>query len=135
MLNNGSDALVDQHTRFLMRFDNDFKVDGYPHDIEDGLSIKGGEFVTDSIRTGYKYTNTYDSFGMIDTFNSLSPDLFGNGDPFTMIFGINQYKLLTLVLLVMNGMMVFFILAYLMIMAYVCVLPLMVDHIRSMQVM
>ena len=30
MLNNGSDALVDQHTRFLMRFDNDFKVDGYP---------------------------------------------------------------------------------------------------------
>lgn len=30
MLNNGSDGLVDQHTRFLMRFDNDFKVDGYP---------------------------------------------------------------------------------------------------------
>lgn len=30
MLNNGSDALVDQHTRFLMIFDNDFKVDGYP---------------------------------------------------------------------------------------------------------
>ena len=87
MLNNGSDALVDQHTRFLMRFDNDFKVDGYPpHNIEDGLSIKGGEFVTDSIRTGYKYTNTYNSFGMIDTFNSLSPDLFGNGDPFTIDF-------------------------------------------------
>jgi hypothetical protein len=30
ILNNGSNALVDQHTRFLMRFDNDFKVDGYP---------------------------------------------------------------------------------------------------------
>lgn len=46
MLNNGSDGLVDQHTRFLMRFDNDFKVDGYPSpNIEDGLEIKGGEFV------------------------------------------------------------------------------------------
>jgi len=33
ILNNGSDALVDQHTRFLMRFDNDFKVDGYPPPI------------------------------------------------------------------------------------------------------
>lgn len=43
MLNNGSNALVDQHTRFLMRFDNDFKVDGYPSpNIEDGLDIKGG---------------------------------------------------------------------------------------------
>jgi hypothetical protein len=87
MLNNGSDALVDQHTRFLMRFDNDFKVDGYPpHNIEDGLSIKGGEFVTDSIRTGYKYTNRSNSYGMIDTSSALSPDLFGDGDPFTIDF-------------------------------------------------
>lgn len=87
ILNNGSDALVDQHTRFLMRFDNDFKVDGYPpHNIEDGLSIKGGEFVTDSIRTGYKYTNRSNSYGMIDTFSALSPDLFGDGDPFTIDF-------------------------------------------------
>lgn len=87
MLNNGSDALVDQHTRFLMRFDNDFKVDGYPlPNIEDGLEIKGGEFVTDSIRTGYKYTNTSNSYGMINTSSTLSPDLFGDGDPFTIDF-------------------------------------------------
>lgn len=87
MLNNGSDGLVDQHTRFLMRFDNDFKVDGYPPpNIEDGLEIKGGEFVTDSIRTGYKYTNTSNSYGMINTSSTLSPDLFGNGDPFTIDF-------------------------------------------------
>ena len=87
MLNNGSDALVDQHTRFLMRFDNDFKVDGYPlPNIEDGLEIKGGEFVTDSIRTGYKYTNTFNSYGMINTSRTLSPDLFGDGDPFTIDF-------------------------------------------------
>lgn len=87
MLNNGSDDLVDQHTRFLMRFDNDFKVDGYPlPNIEDGLEIKGGEFVTDSIRTGYKYTDTSDSYGMINTSSTLSPDLFGDGDPFTIDF-------------------------------------------------
>lgn len=87
MLNNGSDGLVDQHTRFLMRFDNDFKVDGYPPpNIEDGLEIKGGEFVTDSIRTGYKYTNTSNSYGMINTSSTLSPDLFGDGDPFTIDF-------------------------------------------------
>lgn len=87
MLNNGSDGLVDQHTRFLMRFDNDFKVDGYPTpNIEDGLEIKGGEFVTDSIRTGYKYTNTSNSYGMINTSSTLSPDLFGDGDPFTIDF-------------------------------------------------
>lgn len=30
MLNNSNNGLVDEHTRFLMRFDNDFKVDGYP---------------------------------------------------------------------------------------------------------
>lgn len=87
MLNNGSDSLVDQHTRFLMRFDNDFKVDVYPpHNIEDGLPIKGGEFVTDSIRTGYKYIDEYYSFGLIDTSSTLSPDLFGDGDPFTIDF-------------------------------------------------
>lgn len=45
MLNNNNDDLVDEHTRFLMRFDNNFKVDGYPlPNIEDGLDIKGGEF-------------------------------------------------------------------------------------------
>lgn len=72
MLNNNNDDLVDEHTRFLMRFDNNFKVDGYPSNIEDGLSIKGGEFATDLTRTGYKYTNTSDSYGMIDTYNVLS---------------------------------------------------------------
>lgn len=61
-------------------------MDTPPHNIEDGLSIKGGEFVTDSIRTGYEYTYTYVSFGMIDTFSTLSPDLFGDGDPFTIDF-------------------------------------------------
>lgn len=87
MLNNGSDGLVDQRTRFLMRFDNDFKVDGYPPpNIGDGLELKGGEFVTDSIRTGYKYTNTVNSYGMINTSRTLSPDLFGDGDPFTIDF-------------------------------------------------
>lgn len=87
MLNNNNDDLVDEHTRFLMRFDNNFKVDGYPPpNIEDGLEIKGGEFVTDSIRTGYKYTNTSNSYGMINTSSTLSPDLFGDGDPFTIDF-------------------------------------------------
>ena len=28
--NNNNDDLVDEHTRFLMRFDNNFKVDGCP---------------------------------------------------------------------------------------------------------
>ena len=42
MLNNGSNALVDKHTRFLMRFDNDFKVDGYPSpNIDILLLIRG----------------------------------------------------------------------------------------------
>lgn len=87
MLNNNNDDLVDEHTRFLMRFDNNFKVDGYPPpNIEDGLDIKGGEFVTDSIRTGYKYTNTSNSYGMINTSSTLSPDLFGDRDPFTIDF-------------------------------------------------
>lgn len=57
-----------------------------PPNIEDGLEIKGGEFVTDSIRTGYKYTNTPDSYGMINTSRTLSPDLFGDEDPFTIDF-------------------------------------------------
>lgn len=57
-----------------------------PPNIEDGLEIKGGEFVTDSIRTGYKYTNTSNSYGMINTSSTLSPDLFGDGDPFTIDF-------------------------------------------------
>lgn len=87
MLNNNNDDLVDEHTRFLMRFDNNFKVDGYPHpNIEDGLSIKGGEFIKDSTRTGYKYTNTSDSYGMIDTSNVLSSIYFNDGDPFTIDF-------------------------------------------------
>lgn len=87
MLNNKNDGLVDEHTRFLMRFDNNFEVGGYPPpNIEDGLEIKGGEFVTDSIRTGYKYTNTSNSYGMINTSSTLSPDLFGDGDPFTIDF-------------------------------------------------
>lgn len=87
MLNNRNDGLVDEHTRFLMRFDNNFKVDGYPSpNIEDGLEVKGGEFVTDSIRTGYKYTNTSNSYGMINTSSTLSPDLFGDGDLFTIDF-------------------------------------------------
>lgn len=87
MLNNNNDNLVDEHTRFLMRFDNNFKVDGYPPpNIEDGLSIKGGEFIKDSTRTGYKYTNTSDSYGMIDTSNVLSSIYFNDGDPFTIDF-------------------------------------------------
>lgn len=57
-----------------------------PPNIEDGLEIKGGEFVTDSIRTGYKYTNTSNSYGMINTSSTLSPDLFGDRDPFTIDF-------------------------------------------------
>lgn len=87
MLNNRNDGLVDEHTRFLMRFDNNFEVDGYPSpNIEDGLEVKGGEFVTDSIRTGYKYTNMSNSYGMINTSSTLSPDLFGDGDLFTIDF-------------------------------------------------
>lgn len=87
MLNNNNDDLVDEHTRFLMRFDNNFKVDGYPSpNIEDGLSIKGGEFIKDSTRTGYKYTNTSDSYGKIDTYNVLSSIYFNDGDPFTIDF-------------------------------------------------
>lgn len=87
MLNNNNDDLVDEHTRFLMRFDNNFKVDGYPpYNIEDGLSIKGGEFATDLTRTGYKYTNTSDSYGMINTYNVLSSIYFNEGDPFTIDF-------------------------------------------------
>lgn len=87
MLNNNNDDLVDEHTRFLMRFDNNFKVDGYPPpNIEDGLSIKGGEFATDLTRAGYKYTNTSDSYGMIDTSNVLSSIYFNDGDPFTIDF-------------------------------------------------
>lgn len=87
MLNNRNDGLVDEHTRFLMRFDNNFKVDGYPPpNIEDGLSIKGGEFIKDSTRTGYKYTNTSDSYGMIDTSNVLSSIYFNDGDLFTIDF-------------------------------------------------
>ena len=61
-------------------------MDTPPPNIEDGLEIKGGEFVTDSIRTGYKYTNTSNSYGMINTSSTLSPDLFGDGDPFTIDF-------------------------------------------------
>lgn len=61
-------------------------MDTPPHNIEDGLSIKGGEFVTDSIGTGYKYTNTSNSYGKINTSSTLSPDLFGEGDPFTIDF-------------------------------------------------
>lgn len=87
MLNNNNDDLVDEHTRFLMRFDNNFKVDGYPPpNIEDGLSIKGGEFTTDSTRTGYKYTNTSSSYGMIHTSSVLSSLYFNYGDPFTVDF-------------------------------------------------
>lgn len=87
MLNNNNDDLVDEHTRFLMRFDNNFKVDGYPPpNIEDGLSIKGGEFTTDSTRTGYKYTNTSSSYGMIHTSSVLSSLYFHYGDPFTVDF-------------------------------------------------
>lgn len=87
MLNNRNDDLVDEHTRFLMRFDNNFKVDGYPPpNIEDGLSIKGGEFTTDSTRTGYKYTNTSSSYGMIHTSSVLSSLYFHYGDPFTVDF-------------------------------------------------
>lgn len=87
MLNNNNDDLVDEHTRFLMRFDNNFKVDGYPPpNIEDGLSIKGGEFATDLTRAGYKYTNTPDSYGMIDTSNVLSSIYFNDGDLFTIDF-------------------------------------------------
>ena len=85
--NNNNDDLVDEHTRFLMRFDNNFKVDGYPPpNIEDGLSIKGGEFTTDSTRTGYKYTNTSSSYGMIHTSSVLSSLYFHYGDPFTVDF-------------------------------------------------
>lgn len=87
MLNNNNDDLVDEHTRFLMRFDNNFKVDGYPPpNIEDGLSIKGGEFTTYSTRTGYKYTNTSSSYGKIHTSSVLSPLYFHQGDPFTVDF-------------------------------------------------
>lgn len=87
MLNNNNDDLVDEHTRFLMRFDNNFKVDGYPPpNIEDGLSIKGGEFIKDSTRTGYKYTNTSSSYGMIHTSSVLSSLYFHYGDPFTVDF-------------------------------------------------
>lgn len=57
-----------------------------PPNIEDGLEVKGGEFVTDSIRTGYKYTNTSNSYGMINTSSTLSPDLFGDGALFTIDF-------------------------------------------------
>lgn len=61
-------------------------MDTPPPNIEDGLEIKGGEFVTDSIGTGYKYTNTSNSYGMINTSSTLSPDLFGDGDLFTIDF-------------------------------------------------
>lgn len=61
-------------------------MDTPPPNIEDGLSIKGGEFIKDSTRTGYKYTNTSDSYGMIDTSNVLSSIYFNDGDPFTIDF-------------------------------------------------
>lgn len=61
-------------------------MDTPPLNIEDGLSIKGGEFIKDSTRTGYKYTNTSDSYGMIDTSNVLSSIYFNDGDPFTIDF-------------------------------------------------
>lgn len=82
-------GLVDQYTKFLMRFDDGFKVQAEPPSLypEDGLEIKGGYFYPSyDGSSGYAYDSTSDSYGMINTSKMLRAEDFPDYHPFTIDF-------------------------------------------------
>ena len=76
-------GVIDDHTRFLMRFNGNFKVDGNPTPSGNLFIANNGNLITDgSIQCAqYNKTDPF-SYTIINTKESLLPELFYDGHPF-----------------------------------------------------
>lgn len=91
-----------------MRFNGNFKVEGNPTPSGNLFIANNGNLITDGSIQCVQYNKT-DPFlyTIINTKESLLPELFYDGHPFTIDFGISQPILLQVVWLSMNILMVF----------------------------
>lgn len=87
---------IDDHTRFLMRFNGNFKVEGNPTPSGDLFIANNGNLITDGSIQCVQY-NEKDPFlyTIINTKESLLPELFYDGHPFTIDFWYKSTNLVT----------------------------------------
>lgn len=78
--------MIDDHTRFLMRFNGNFKVEGNPTPSGNLFIANNGNLITDGSIQCVQYNKT-DPFlyTIINTKESLLPELFYDGHPFTLL--------------------------------------------------
>ena len=89
-------GVIDDHTRFLMRFNGNFKVEGNPTPSGDLFIANNGNLITDGSIQCVQYNKT-DPFlyTIINTKESLLPELFYDGHPFTIDFWYKSTNLVT----------------------------------------
>ena len=87
---------IDDHTRFLMRFNGNFKVEGNPTPSGNLFIANNGNLITDGSIQCVQYNKT-DPFlyTIINTKESLLPELFYDGHPFTIDFWYKSTNLVT----------------------------------------
>lgn len=88
--------MIDDHTRFLMRFNGNFKVEGNPTPSGNLFIANNGNLITDGSIQCVQYNKT-DPFlyTIINTKKSLLPELFYDGHPFTIDFWYKSTNLVT----------------------------------------
>lgn len=88
--------MIDDHTRFLMRFNGNFKVEGNPTPSGNLFIANNGNLITDGSIQCVQYNKT-DPFlyTIINTKESLLPELFYDGHPFTIDFWYKSTNLVT----------------------------------------
>ena len=89
-------GVIDDHTRFLMRFNGNFKVEGNPTPSGNLFIANNGNLIADGSIQCVQY-NEKDPFlyTIINTKESLFPELFYDGHPFTIDFWYKSTNLVT----------------------------------------
>lgn len=78
---------IDDHTRFLMRFNGNFNVEGNPTPSGNLFIANNGKLVNDQSIQCVEYRIAEEqSYTIINTKESLLPELFYDGHPFTIDF-------------------------------------------------
>lgn len=79
--------MIDDHTRFLMRFNGNFKVEGNPTPTGNFFIVNNGKLVNDQSIQCVEYRTTEEqSYTILNTEESLLSKFFYDGHPFTIDF-------------------------------------------------